>query len=435
LPDALPERVVGDPNRIRQVLMNLVSNAVKFTEQGSVAVGSSVLRSGGIGEEPEILRVRVEVADTGVGIAPEAQAQLFQAFAQGDASSTRRFGGTGPGLALSRRLLELMGGSLGLDSRVGAGSTFWFELSLAVAGVAGAHSPRKASLGLARGATDWKILVAEDNAINRQVVSAMLRGLGCRVEVVHNGREAVERWKQSSYDAILMDCQMPEMSGFEATQAIRKEERGGRVPIIAITAQASAEDRERCERAGMDDHLAKPITRSALAGILGKWLQQKSAPPAPLVSPEPRVSPAPPGPPAPTLAVDLSALDRLLEGLGNGAEPLLGELVEVFIAEFPVAMQRLREALGDNALQPVAAEAHRMRSSTGSLAAPALSVLCQRLEHVARAGDGASCLHLVQELEGEFVPVAAALRGYVAQLPNIGTSEQSKVAFRGLAPS
>jgi PAS domain S-box-containing protein len=432
MPDAIPERVVGDPHRIRQVLMNLVSNAVKFTEQGSVSVRSNIVRSGGTGAEPETLCVRVEVVDTGVGIAPETQAQLFQAFAQGDGSITRRFGGAGLGLALSRRLLELMGGSLGLDSRVGAGSTFWFELSLAVADLSGARSARKAFSGLGRAATDWKILVAEDNPINRQVISAMLRGLGCRADVVHNGREAVERWRQSGYDAILMDCQMPEMSGFEATQVIRNEEQGGRVPIIAITAQASAEDRERCAHAGMDDHLAKPITRNALKGILGKWLQLESAPPVP---PAPRVSPAPAGPPVPTLAVDVSALDRLVEGLGNGAEPLLAELVELFIAEFPVAMQRLREALGDNALQPVAAEAHRMRSSTGNLAAPALSVLCQRLEHVARAGDGASCLHLVQELEGEFAPVAAALRGYVAQLPNTSSTEQTNGAFREAAPS
>jgi PAS domain S-box-containing protein len=451
LPDNMPKRVVGDPNRIRQVLMNLVSNAVKFTERGSVAVRSSIVPASSAGAQSEPLRLRVEVIDTGVGITPEAQAQLFQAFAQADGSLTRRFGGTGLGLVISRRLLELMGGSLGVDSRVGAGSTFWFELSLGPAGAAGARSLRKASLNLPRCATDWKILVAEDNTINQQVISAMLRGLGCQVDVVHNGREAVERWKQSSYDAILMDCQMPEMSGFEATQAIRKEERGPRVPIIAVTAQAYAEDRERCERAGMDDHLAKPLTRSALKGILGKWLQLKSSPPPPVptstaspisetsptsaaartqvVAPAPVVVPAPAVP-----AVDPLALDRLLEGLGDGAQPLLGELVEVFIAEFPSAVQRLREALGDNALHPVAAEAHRMRSSTGNLAAPALSALCQRLEHVARAGDGASCLLLVQELEGEFVPVAAALRDYIAQLPNAGAPPMANGAFRG-APS
>jgi CheY-like chemotaxis protein len=230
--------------------------------------------------------IRVMVTDTGIGIPTDAQRTLFAPFAQADASTTRRFGGTGLGLAISRQLVEMMGGTIGVESSVGQGSTFWFTVRLGAAQRMPLEPARPAS-GIAvlpppavtagspdtperGGLTGARVLLAEDNPVNQRVAARMLAKLGHRVDIVSNGLEAVEAARRVPYDAILMDCQMPEMDGFEAAGAIRRSGAARRVPIVALTANAMAGDRERCLEAGMDEYLAKPVTLEDLRQVLEK---------------------------------------------------------------------------------------------------------------------------------------------------------------------
>jgi CheY-like chemotaxis protein len=253
------------------VLTNLVSNAVKFTRRGTITVRL------GHGPDGPVL----EVADTGIGIPPDQQARLFTPFTQADASTARQFGGTGLGLAISRRLVEAMGGSLGLVSAPGCGTTFTVHLPLPIADPPVDPAARPVAAGGAPAALPpgLRILLAEDNPVNQRVATAMLAKLGCEVVVAGDGRAAVEALAAGGFAVVLMDCQMPEMDGFQATEAIRAMESGGdqRIPIIAMTANASAEDRERCLLCGMDDHVAKPITQAGLAGAIGRWALRGAA--------------------------------------------------------------------------------------------------------------------------------------------------------------
>jgi signal transduction histidine kinase/ActR/RegA family two-component response regulator len=278
----VPRKLIGDCGRVRQVMLNLVGNAVKFTDAGSVHVEVR-LDDSDVSAEPRLL---VAVTDTGIGIPQERQHLLFQRFSQADASMTRRHGGTGLGLAISKRLVELMGGDVGVRSCAGAGATFWFRLPLRVAServAAGApaadpireHAPQSdlKSCALRR------VLLAEDNPVNAKLAVRLLERLGCRVEVASNGREAVDMIRSMPFELVFMDCQMPEMDGFEATRVIREWERTTRepgstrerLPVVALTANAMQGDRERCLEAGMDAYLAKPIDRAELARVLAEW--------------------------------------------------------------------------------------------------------------------------------------------------------------------
>ena len=258
----VPGWVRGDSLRLRQILLNLAGNAVKFTDQGQVTIGVSTL-----GES----HVRFRVADTGIGIAPSARATLLDPFSQADSSTTRRFGGTGLGLAICAQLIDLMDGALDFDSTVGQGSTFWFDLPLPAAVPAGPAIVASIVAPADPPAPAARVLLADDARINQLVGVAMLERLGCMVDVVTNGAEAVEAVLREDYDVVLMDCLMPVMDGYEATARIRSLEEGTRrTPIIALTASAMVGDRERCLAAGMDDYLAKPLDRAALAGVVAR---------------------------------------------------------------------------------------------------------------------------------------------------------------------
>ncbi len=259
--EAVPAWVSLDGARLKQVLTNLVSNAVKFTERGNVSLRLSVA-----GLEP--LLVRFEITDSGVGIRPEVLPRLFTAFEQGDPSTTRQHGGTGLGLALSRQIVGLLRGALEIESTVGKGSRFFFSLPMPIAQAPELTSPL---LGLSLD-TPLTVLVVDDNAVNRRVAEGLLQRAGYSVRSVTNGQEALDAIVAGPVDAVLMDCHMPIMDGFEATERIRKlDSPRSRTPIIALTASASTEDREACHRAGMNDCLAKPVSYNelvrAIAGV------------------------------------------------------------------------------------------------------------------------------------------------------------------------
>jgi signal transduction histidine kinase len=265
---ALPVQVNGDPTRLRQILTNLLNNAIKFTERG----GQVLLRAQYGGGNAAMHRVSFEVHDSGIGISEAAQHRLFEPFTQADESTTRRFGGTGLGLAITKELVALMGGRLSVTSQPGTGSTFRVELALAAS-----RAPPAAPASSAGSATGARrlaglhLLVAEDNPVNLQVAVAMLEGMGARVDVALDGTQAVAQCRNAHFDALLLDCQMPGMDGYEAARRIRAEGASS-MPIIAVTANAMAADRDLCLAAGMNDHLAKPLGREALAAMVLKWV-------------------------------------------------------------------------------------------------------------------------------------------------------------------
>jgi signal transduction histidine kinase len=282
--EQIGSKLVGDPIRLRQILLNLLSNAIKFTDQGEVALEITRIK-----ETDQEIGLHISIRDTGIGMTEEIQQKLFQSFTQADSSTTRKFGGTGLGLAICRKLVELMGGTIGVNSIYGKGSTFWFVLSYAKQ-----HSPA----GLDEGApadcqyqnraeftssplpNHIRVIFAEDNKVNQLVGLKQLRKLGYdNVHIVDNGTDAVAEWRQSTDAIIIMDCQMPDLDGYQATQQIRELERKENLPrtrIIAMTANAMQGDRELCLAAGMDDYISKPVEVSELRRALQE-IVKKSA--------------------------------------------------------------------------------------------------------------------------------------------------------------
>jgi len=276
-PEIARRSLLGDPLRLGQILLNLVSNAVKFTAQGAITVRVRTLE-----DDTDDVLLRCEVQDSGIGISQEEQKRLFVTFEQGDGSMTRKYGGTGLGLAISKRLVQMMGGEVGVESTLGQGSTFWFTARLGKAAddaVSPTPTPaeQSAEVQLKTRYFGTRILLAEDEPINQEVSRGLLEGVGLTVELAEDGGAAVAMAQRSHYDLILMDMQMPQMNGVEATRVIRALPGYAKTPILAMTANAFDEDRQVCLDAGMNDHIGKPAVPEALYETLLKWLSESNA--------------------------------------------------------------------------------------------------------------------------------------------------------------
>ena len=551
IPAGLVTQVRGDALRLGQILTNLVGNAIKFTEQGSV-----VITVANVEETGASVTLRFEVSDTGAGISAEAQSRIFEEFSQGDGSTTRKHGGSGLGLAISKQLVEMMGGSIHVESALGAGSTFWFtarfdrpeaqphdrssslpmgmltgvralivestainrgillsqisnwgmsnslaatpeeaiqllsqaaarnapyeiaiidlglpgmdalELARAIRGrseiakvrlvmltrrqadlrdarsagvdaclakpvrqtvlyeclvnvMAGqpqeaieaqaVSAPADAPAAEARGT----ILLVEDNLINQQVALGILQIQGYNVTVAANGREALDAHAQSDFDLILMDCHMPEMDGFEATREIRLRERsspGRRVPIVALTANAMAHDREECLNAGMDDHLSKPFSMQSLKEMLERWMPHDASRQAEAAELAARATAKA------AQVLDRHALEQLGKVRNHGKGELLARVIKLYLAESPRLMDELKRAAQCADAAAIAHGAHSLKSSSANVGARVLSQYCEDLEVQARRADIAEARRTLAKIEAEHGCVQRALAAESEQL-------------------
>ncbi len=388
--------VVGDPGRLRQILLNLTGNALKFTAGGGrveifVSTGSA---------EADTCPVRFTIKDTGIGMIPEVLERLFQPFSQGDESTTRKYGGTGLGLSISAELVALMGGEIGVASVAGRGSEFWFVIPFRLAPnsqkVADARkrSPRRSQPAPIR---SERILLVEDNEINTFLALKQLQRLGFAVTAVIDGRRAVETVAREDYDLVLMDCHMPEMDGFEATRAIRRAEpAGAHLPIVAMTADARDEDHQNCLLAGMDDFITKPTNLDSLKGVLDRWLP----------APERRRASRPGTQPlsaAPTLGMAM-----LLE-IFNGDRNAVIDLLTAALGSINGDFKRIEVAAAERDFETVIEAAHRLKGTGGSIRSARLVEICSAIQSQARAEPATIPLALLAELRAGVSAVTAEI--------------------------
>ena len=398
-----PARLRGDPARLRQVLLNLVGNAVKFTPEGRVTLDLAPLDVDPSGRRAGLLMVRFTVTDTGIGIDPAAQSKIFMPFSQADSSTTRRFGGTGLGLAISKKIVEQAGGEIGVRSAPGSGSSFWFTMPFTAASKprergARRHSTTPESHGRGR------ILLAEDDSVGRMIALRQIRGLGYEVDAVPNGVEVLKALDERAYDLVLMDCQMPELDGYEATRRIRQMEDGVRhTPIVAVTAHALSGDREKCLAAGMDDYVSKPYRGKHLATVLGTWLTARE----PVARGEDDAVDG--GLDASAEPLDATSLAELRQLDGD----LIVKVVGVFLEQNATTLSRMRQAAVDGDGLTLEETAHSLKGSAGALGALRLAELCGQLVELARTRRIPEIPLRVRDVETEYERVEVALRAVV----------------------
>jgi signal transduction histidine kinase/DNA-binding response OmpR family regulator len=384
--DAIPTHLQGDALRLQQVLTNLVGNAVKFTPTGSVRVAAylvAALSEEGEGvahpEAPRAVRVAFRVIDTGIGVSVEQQERLFHPFSQADTSTTRLYGGTGLGLVISQRIVSTMGGELSMQSVPQMGTTFSFELDLEIASVelSGSELTAVRAAGAAPRFRGQRVLVVEDNPFNQQVARELLERAGLQVTIAADGLQAIEALEGASgFDLVLMDVQMPVMDGIEATRRIRTLSSHPTVPILAMTANAGQDDRQRCLMAGMNDVIGKPIVPERLISTLGGWLDHV---PAPSPTPEPVTETSTPEPSTEDKPLRLRALRQLLED----DEEAIQEVLTHFLESLTVARAGIDTAIASHDMRGLAFHAHRFKSAAGQMEATECYRLCAMLNEVA----------------------------------------------------
>ena len=415
---AVPAAIMGDPVRLRQVVTNLLGNAIKFTPVGQVAIALNVRPAAGAAIGADEVLLEIEVSDTGIGISAAAQATLFEAFSQADSSTTRRFGGTGLGLAIVRQLVELMGGHVGVQSTPGEGSRFGVTLPAQIAPVealaerrltarASPSTDEASDAASQARAVGRRLLLVEDNPVNQALALGQLDGLGFDIEVAQDGAEAVAACEHADFDLILMDCQMPVMDGFEASRRILAARHGRRtIPIVAMTANTMPGDRERCLDAGMVDFLAKPYRQSALLAIVARWTDAPVAASAGTAA-APASAADKPGTALPVI-LDLAVLGALAAGHSTG-KTLLRKLIELFRGEGRKQLDSLQDAWRSGDRETATRAAHTLKSSSASLGGLRLSEHCRQIEQALRAGTLATIDTWIEDAMDTFEATLAAM--------------------------
>ncbi|MHB8763252.1 MAG: PAS domain S-box protein [Deferrisomatales bacterium] len=400
--EAVPQWLMGDDGRLRQVLVNVIGNAVKFTERGQVEVAVGLEAQAAPSPVPSgCVRVRVAVRDTGIGIPPENLCAIFDSFSQATRSTHVRFGGTGLGLAIAKQLVELMGGEIWAESEVGRGSTFHFTVGLRCPEGAEPEVQPEVPAPQVPAPRPLRVLVAEDNAVNQLLVRALLEREGHAVTVTSSGRQALEALAGGGFDGVLMDVQMPEMDGLEATRRIRRGEVPGvppDLPIVALTAHAVQGDRERFLAAGMDDHVSKPLSPASLSAALARWHPRPAAGAA---------EEAPAGGEEGLPEVE----ERLRDWLERLPPPRVWELVDLFRKQLPVQIAAVADARGAGDAPGLAAASHTLRGSAVCFGTQRMAELCAELEAAAKAGSLEGAAAGVAALEREL----RRLDGYLEQ--------------------
>ncbi|MCH7821745.1 MAG: response regulator [Proteobacteria bacterium] len=414
----------GDPGRIRQILTNLVDNAIKFSETG----GEVVVRLECTDHDKQRSMLRFEITDTGIGLTPEERQKLFQQFTQADSSTTRRYGGTGLGLSISKQLVEMMGGEIGVTSDPGKGSTFWFTLDL---GNAVARSPTRRSDALHNGHQvtrntaheqpqfQARVLVVDDNLTNQAVARGMLQKFGVTIDMASNGIEALSALEARHYDLVFMDCQMPEMDGYEAAGHIRVPQslvRDHNIPVIAMTAHAMQGDRETCIKAGMNDYVAKPIDASKLRRVLERWLpadccsgttpqkapdQNADQPKSATTVHELDGDQAPADP----VFDDAVMTDRLM-----GDAALMRSVAETFLDDMTDQIEILKTAAAAGDVQRATTQAHKIKGAATIIGGREFCARALEIEKACQTGELQAICQELPQLEQSFVQLAAAMK-------------------------
>jgi CheY-like chemotaxis protein/HPt (histidine-containing phosphotransfer) domain-containing protein len=390
LDDSVPAFVKADETRLLQILSNLTSNALKFTENGSVAITVKPLSV-----SSEVTELEVRVTDTGIGISPENLQKLFNAFQQVDNSTSKNYGGTGLGLAISREFCKMMDGEIGVESEEGKGSTFWFTIKLAIGDSSLAAKTKNVSDVSIAGSLQSvhaRVLLVDDNATNRKVASQILMKAGCEVEMASSGQEAITVLeKDANFDLVLMDIQMPEMDGMETTRRLKALDLVGLPPIVAMTAYAMKEDRERFLAAGMDDYLAKPIRAQQLIQTVSRWVSSGHS----TVEESFVVT---------DFVVDEEVLASLSDAVG-GDPAFVQSMLEEFIVEAKEQIAAAISAHQAGSCKGVQSELHTLKGNSGTLGAAQVHSICEKIELKAKVCD-------FEHFPSEIVDLQIALKNF-----------------------